>query len=204
MEPLLSLQSMIAVLAKSGTRLSHRAPVKSHDEFGELARDLNLFLDRVSQILDDLGGVLTKIVALNRRLTQVHDQMAQHFRTVGERMSDVTRQAFEGQRGDPVLSEEWVESVDAVMSVVQALRKGGELTRKQDESIERVVSQLREFAHRAQTVLGRYENVGTGLIDLSGNIGDFSHWLEEMAIIEQRMQGISEQGQTLLERLQGR
>jgi predicted transcriptional regulator len=33
MEPLLSLQSMIAVLAKSGTRLSHRAPVKSHDEF---------------------------------------------------------------------------------------------------------------------------------------------------------------------------
>jgi hypothetical protein len=33
------------------------------------------------------------------------------------------------------------------------------------------------------------------------HLRDFSHWLEEMAVIEEKMQGISEQGQTLLGRL---
>jgi len=44
MEPLLSLRSMISLLAKGASDLSHRAAVKSHDEFGELVRDMNLFL----------------------------------------------------------------------------------------------------------------------------------------------------------------
>ncbi|MFQ6022261.1 MAG: HAMP domain-containing protein [Acidiferrobacterales bacterium] len=203
MEPLLALQSTVSVLAKAGTRLSHRAPIRSNDEFGELARDLNLFLDRVSHVIEDLSAVLTKIVALNQRLTQVHDQMADHFKSIDDKMTRVTRQAFEGRKGEPLLSTEWVESVDVTLSVMQALHTDGALTREQGEKIERLSKQLRETASRSQTVFRGFETVGTGLIDLSNSQRGFSHWLEEMAVIEEKMEGISEQGQTLLDRLKG-
>ncbi|MCH8863701.1 MAG: HAMP domain-containing protein [Proteobacteria bacterium] len=47
--------------------MSFRAPVKSADEFGELASDLNRFLDRLNQILEDLGDVLAR--ATNKAVT---------------------------------------------------------------------------------------------------------------------------------------
>jgi len=203
MESLLSLRSTVAVLAKAGTRLSHRAPIKSRDEFGELARDLNLFLDRVNHVIEDLSGVLTKIVALNKRLTQVHDQMVHYFKSVDEEVNRVTKRAFVARKEDPLLSAEWADSVDVVVSVLQTVQKEGGVTPALGEKLQRMSHQLRETVSRAQTLFQNFEAVGTGLIDLSGNLHDFSHWLEEMAIIEEKMQGISEQGQTLLERLRG-
>ena len=67
MEPLLSLRSTITLLARRSSDLSHRATINSQDEFGELARDLNLFLDRIDHDIQDLGSILTKVVALNER-----------------------------------------------------------------------------------------------------------------------------------------
>jgi methyl-accepting chemotaxis protein len=203
MEPLLSLQSTIAVLAKAGTRLSHRATIKSRDEFGELARDLNLFLDRVSHIIEDLSAVLTKIATLNKRLTQVHDQMVVYVESVDEQANRVTKQVFQARKEDPLLSAEWVDSVDVVVSVLQTVQKEGGITSTLGEKLQRMSHRLQQTVSRAQTLFQHFEAVGTGLIDLSGNLRDFSHWLEEMAIIEEKMQGISEQGQTLLERLRG-
>lgn len=46
--PLLSLRNVLGRLSRAGFDLSERVPVRSRDEFGELAHDLNLFLDRLS------------------------------------------------------------------------------------------------------------------------------------------------------------
>lgn len=75
MAPLLTLRSTVSSLAGGMMDLSPRAEVNSADEFGELARDLNHFLDRIGvvvhdldRILGDVGTVGTLLGALNRDL----------------------------------------------------------------------------------------------------------------------------------------
>ncbi|MDX1675393.1 MAG: HAMP domain-containing protein, partial [Longimicrobiales bacterium] len=51
MEPLLSLRGAVARLADGSGGLRTRAEVRSSDEFGELAHDLNAFLDRITGLL---------------------------------------------------------------------------------------------------------------------------------------------------------
>ena len=80
MEPLLSLRTTVAALAKGVMDLSPRASVKTEDEFGELAQDLNHFLDRISLIVHDLDKILSEVVARARaggqRLPAHRDTMA--------------------------------------------------------------------------------------------------------------------------------
>ena len=65
MEPLLRLRSVVSTLSKAYTDLGQRAEVRTSDEFGVLARDLNVFLDRIETLLGELGKVLSKVVNVN-------------------------------------------------------------------------------------------------------------------------------------------
>lgn len=48
--------------------LSPRAAVFSQDEFGELAEDLNHFLDRIAGVVKDLDHILSEVVSVGTRL----------------------------------------------------------------------------------------------------------------------------------------
>ena len=80
MAPLLSLRSTVSRLARGLMDLSPRAKVTGEDEFGELAQDLNYFLDRINLVVTDLDQMLNKVVdassqlgSLNRDLEQTVD-----------------------------------------------------------------------------------------------------------------------------------
>jgi len=82
MEPLLSLRSTVSRLARGLMDLSPRAKVNGRDEFGELAQDLNYFLDRINVVVNDLEEILNKVVdasgrlgGLNRDLEQAVDSL---------------------------------------------------------------------------------------------------------------------------------
>jgi methyl-accepting chemotaxis protein len=82
MAPLLSLRSTVSRLARGLMDLSPRAKVNGADEFGELAQDLNHFLDRINVVVTDLDQILNKVVdasgrlsSLNRNLEQTVDGM---------------------------------------------------------------------------------------------------------------------------------
>jgi HAMP domain-containing protein len=71
MEPLMSLRSTLSQLARGRLDVSSRAEIRSDDEFGGLACDLNEFMDRIEHLLEDLHGVLLQVGAVNTRLGQV-------------------------------------------------------------------------------------------------------------------------------------
>lgn len=98
MEPLLSLRATVSELAKGGNDLTLRAPVKSHDEFGELAADLNHFLGRIGHIVEDLRTVLDKIAGLNHRMESVQAGMAEGLAGIERRLADAgSAPAMEGE-----------------------------------------------------------------------------------------------------------
>jgi methyl-accepting chemotaxis protein len=57
MEPLLALRTTVSGLAEGVMDLSPRAGVKTADEFGELAQDLNHFLDRIALTVRDTASL---------------------------------------------------------------------------------------------------------------------------------------------------
>jgi methyl-accepting chemotaxis protein len=201
MEPLLALRAVVAQLAKAGADLSHRAPVKSDDEFGELAHDLNLFLERIDHILEDLGSVLAKVIAVNHRFVQVQGQTSERYARVIGDVTALTRTTFRNQKNDPLLSEEWLHSVQALLAALQhAFQNHPELAELESRTNE-VLLPLNQLSQRARRLFSNYEALGDRAITLSSNLHEFSHFLDEMAILEEKMQGIAELGQAMLERL---
>jgi len=201
MEPLLILRAVVAQLAKAGADLSHRAPVNSDDEFGELAHDLNLLLERINHIFEDLGSVLAKVIALNHRFVQVHGQTSERYARVMGGVTDLAKTTFRNQKNDPLLSEEWLHSVEALLAALQhAFQNHPELADLGSRT-NKALLPLNQLSQRARGLFSDYEALGDRVITLSSNLHEFSHFLEEMAILEEKMQGIAELGQAMLERL---
>ena len=69
--PLSSLKSAVARLARGEAGVSQRAEVVSDDEFGALAHDLNIFLDRVDGILSDLEESISGLGEVGARFDSV-------------------------------------------------------------------------------------------------------------------------------------
>lgn len=105
MEPLLSLRAVVSGLTKGGTDLTLRAPVRSLDEFGELATDLNHFLDRISHIIEDLHSVLGRIGSLNLKMEALQGRMTDAVHGMRARLDACI--AGEGSLDDPALEQEF-------------------------------------------------------------------------------------------------
>lgn len=71
MAPLLALGAAVARLARGEAGVSVRVEVVSSDEFGALAHDLNVFLDRIDQILSDLEETISGLVEVGSRLERL-------------------------------------------------------------------------------------------------------------------------------------
>jgi len=200
MEPLLGLRSTISLLAKAGTDLTHRAAVKSQDEFGELAHDLNLFLDRINHVIADLSQVLNDVATLNKRLEQVNRQMGEHFAGVNVEMGEITKRAFSSVHEKSPLSTEWLGTLQALAAVIRQVgdaRFPAELNEKLDQTWHA----LTVCVERAEQMDDRHSQVGNGLVELARKLDTSKHFMQEMAMLEQRMQTIATQGQTLIGRL---
>lgn len=199
--PLLALRSVVAGLAKGASDLSFRAPVKSTDEFGELASDLNLFLDRLTHILDDLKAVLARVAALNQRLEIIHGKMMDGFEEIGSRLAVATRAAFVSKEYGPVLSPEWLKTARTTGDLL--LKVIGDAPDKKEiaAGVETLFSQLEEVVIEAERLRSGIDATGKALVDVSGDVRAFSHFMGEMAILEEKMQAIAETGQSLVDRL---
>ena len=91
MAPLLSLRSTVSRLARGLMDLSPRAKVNGADEFGELAQDLNHFLDRINVVVTDLDHILNKVVDASGRLSSLNRNLEQTVDGMREASSRVAK-----------------------------------------------------------------------------------------------------------------
>jgi methyl-accepting chemotaxis protein len=198
MEPLLSLRSTVAGLSKGVMDLSPRARVKSEDEFGELAEDLNHFLDRITLVVHDLDKLLAEVVA------------------VGGRLSGLTRQLesqLDGLR-EGALQQAGASAQRGLQAQVVAARESGvfdTLLQALDEAIAASAGDAALRAPHAHLARLRssFAAVAAALQQAapatSGAIADdyqaLTRALREMAMLEGTMQTVAESGQRVLRRL---
>jgi hypothetical protein len=201
MQPLLELRATVARLAKGRLDLSRRAEAKSSDEFGELATDLNLFLERVGHLVEDLNGILGQVAAVNERLTQVSAKMSAQQETVQAKVQAVTRRTYETREAAAGPSGEAVESLDVVLAALDAATLEREDLVELRGKLRDVLVRYRETAGRTRGSQRQLNELGESLMDLARAVQADTHYQGEIRVLEERMKVVSESGRQLLGRL---
>jgi len=193
MEPLLGLRAVIARLARAGSDLSHRAPVRSGDEFGELANDVNLFLDRLNHILADVGKVLSDVDSVARRLHAVGgavDTHAANLADIGDRLAALAEvRERHGAPGDAAVMASVLAALEAIAAHVDAPAA----TR---DRLSGAHAQLRDLQGATES-----GSLTERMAEVNRESQAFTRSVSEMRQIEARMHALAAEGQRLLARL---
>lgn len=194
MEPMLSLRDTVAGLAKGVMDLSPRARVKTEDEFGELAQDLNHFLDRITLVVRDLDKILSEVIAVGERLGSVNRRLEQQLD--GLRDGAVQGLAEGAQRGleTRVAAAREAGAFEVLMRLVDEAAPQGQVLREPlralQQRFEAVTQALERAAPQVQSAQAQ-----------SAEFQAFAQSLREMAVLEAQMQSVAESGQRVLQRL---
>jgi len=197
MEPLLRLRSVVSTLSRAYTDLNQRAEVRTADEFGVLARDLNVFLDRISFLVAELDTVLNKVVNVNDDIIQIQTDLRSRIDSVVRNTRTIERNAMISAKREPKLSDDWFDAVkrsvtelDAELGKVRAV-----------PGAEPLLENLRSVVANAEAQIKNTEQVYLSIADLGDEADALRHPMAEMTRLEERMQTIIETGSQLVGRL---
>jgi HAMP domain-containing protein len=205
MEPLLSLRSTAAALAKGVMDLSPRAQVKTQDEFGELAQDINHFLDRVKLIVHDLDKILGEVVTVGERLGVLNRHLEQQLDGLRDAALHTSGQEAQRSLATQLVAARESGAFDVLVQTLDGLSAAGlagnaaaaplraQLARLNESfgAVARAVKDAAPPPEVAQAQAAQYQA--------------FAQSLREMALLEASMQKVAESGQQVLQRLeQGR
>ncbi|MFZ5962937.1 HAMP domain-containing protein [Thalassococcus sp. BH17M4-6] len=197
MQPLWSLRSVVSNLARAYGRLDHRAEIRTSDEFGVLARDLNLFLDRITQIVAELDTVLAKVVSANDAIIAVQGDLRRTVDEVASGLRQLERDAMLGAKREPRLSQAWFTDIRATIADLD----DGLADRGGAEAATALLGNLRDVVANAEAQIAASEAMFTRLADLGDRSEALKGSMIEMTRLEERLQGIIETCSTLVRRL---
>jgi methyl-accepting chemotaxis protein len=201
MAPLLALRSTVASLAKGVMDLSPRAAVATEDEFGELARDLNHFLDRIAVVVTDLDKILSEVVAVGMRLGALNRALEQQL----DGMRDAALRSL-GQGAQRGLDTQLVVaresgSFGVLAQTVDELAAQGAVVQPGADPLRLQVTRLRASFEAVTRALREAAPPVVVAQSQSDEYQAFAQSLREMAVLEATMQSVAESGQQLLRRL---
>ncbi len=201
MEPLLSINNAVASLAKGLMDLSPRAPVRSDDEFGALAQDLNHFLDRIELIVHDLDRILSEVMAVGSRLGTVNRQLERQLD--GLRDAALRTLADGAQRGldTRVAAAREAGAFDLLLAM---LDEGVAGTALPEDAVLRLRDPLVKLKARFDDVTRALERAAPPVRVAEAQSAEyqaFAQSLREMAVLEAQMQSVAASGQQVLQRL---
>lgn len=201
MAPLLTLRATVSSLARGVMDLSPRAVVNSGDEFGELARDLNHFLDRITQVVSDLDRILAEVLAVGDRLGALNRHLERQLE--GLRDSSMRAIGEDAQRGldTRLVAARESGAFGALVQTLDALATNGAMFGHAGPALRDQLERLRDsFA----TVSGALQAMAPPVMVSEAQAAEyksFAQSLREMALLEATMQKVAESGQQVLQRL---
>ncbi len=200
MEPLLALRTTAASLAKGVMNLSPRTKVNSNDEFGELAQDINHFLDRVKQIVHDLDGILSEVVSVGSRLGVLNRHLEQQLDEMRDDTFQNSRNESQRNLSMQIVAAREAGAFEALLQTLDTLSHSAErgdelaplraqLTKLQSSfsSITLAVQNASPSPELAQAQAAQYQALSLSL--------------REMALLEASMQKVAESGQQVIHRI---
>lgn len=196
LEPLLGLRAVVSNLARAYGGLTHRAEIRTADEFGVLARDLNLFLDRVCRLMEELDQVLARVVSVNADIVKIQSDLRDRIDSLTGRIRRLERSAMLSAKAEPRLSQAWFDAARRAVSDLEARRADAG-----EGDIGSIVEDLRAVVTNAEAQIETSERVFADLGELGDESEKLKRAMAEMIRLEERMEGIVETGSVLVQRI---
>ncbi len=197
LEPLMGLRSTVSRLARAYSGLTHRAEIRTADEFGVLARDLNLFLDRVSRLMEELDEVLRRVVAVNGDIVTIQSDLRDRIDGLTRRIRHLERSAMLSAKAEPRLSQAWFDAARRAVADLEARSGAATAGSEMGDLLE----DLRAVVTNAEAQIESSERVFADLGELGDESEKLKRAMAEMIRLEERMEGIVESGTTLVQRI---
>ena len=204
LEPLMRLRSVLGNLARAYGGLEHRAEIRSRDEFGVLARDLNLFLDRITGVVTELERVLHRVVEVNDDIVDIQGRMRAQIDALATGTRALERRALTGARRAPRLSAEWFEEMRRSVAALDTAIGPARANSPEGAEAARIVDALSGVIENAEAQIRTSEALFEDLSAMGAQTESFQSAMAEMARLEERLQAIVETGTRLVARLQPR
>ena len=205
MEPLLALRSTVSGLAKGVMDLSPRAGVKTADEFGELAQDLNHFLDRIALIVRDLDKILSEVVSVGSRLGDLNKHLERQLDGLRDESLRTLGAGAQSRHDTQLLAAReagaFSARMQALRDMLDALAATGQVPAAADPQLRAQLSQLQAGFG---TLAGALQSAVPPLALAEARSTEyqaFAQSLRDMALLEATMQQVAESGQQVLHRL---
>ncbi len=197
LEPLMELRAVVSNLARAYGTLDHRAEIRTSDEFGVLARDLNLFLDRISRIVSELDTVLGKVVSANDKIIGVQGDLRMSIDRLVSNTRGLERQAMLGARREPRLSDDWFTAIRGkIADLDEVVGRAG-----QPDSAADLLETLRQVVSDAEAQIATNEAIFAELARLGDESESLKDAMLEMTRLEERLGSIIETCGGLVNRL---
>lgn len=197
LEPLMELRAVVSNLARAYGTLDHRADIRTSDEFGVLARDLNLFLDRITGIVGELDTVLRKVVTANDDIIAVQGDLRATVDTVVSGIRQLERNAMLSAKQEPRLSNAWFDAVRGSIATLDDALAEVENAAAATELLEK----LRQVVANAEAQTSASETLYKGLAEIGDQSENLKTSTLEMTRLEERLKSIIESGSGLVKRL---
>lgn len=197
LEPLLGLRSVVSNLARAYGGLTHRAEIRTADEFGVLARDLNLFLDRINRLMGELDEVLQRVIRVNDDIVSIQSDLRDRIDRLTGRIRRLERSAMLNAKAEPRLSQAWFNAAHRAVADLD-LRTGAP---DQAGDLGGIVEDLRAVVENAEAQIATSEKVFADLGALGDDSENLKHVMSEMIRLEERMKNIVETGSVLVHRI---
>ena len=202
MQPLLNLRSTVSNLARGLVDISPRTNTNSEDEFGELATDLNHFLDRITLVVRDLDNILGEVLSVGDRLNVLTKQLNSQCLEMRGVLFPVDREGENGTKKLELVAAREAGAVGSIKGTALALtNKNGSKAKNLNEEFSLLLSQLEnaftELHSGVRDMAESEKKRGKNLdrYDL------FLNALKEMALLEATMQRVAKNGRETLRRI---
>ncbi|WP_290648596.1 methyl-accepting chemotaxis protein [Aquisalimonas sp.] len=185
MEPLLSLRAVVSRLAKGEMRLSRRAPVKSEDEFGELAFDLNQLLTRICDIVDELEQALELETGAGADFSRQVERAREQMVLLRGRLQALSAAALPASQSPA--APDLAASLDEVADRLR--QRGADPVAVADElhGMREAVAAVAARQRQLQQALGGLSEPVSELSDITARLGSLAERLQRTTAAEQRL-----------------
>ena len=200
MGPVLSLRGTVARLAKGHLDLAPRAPVRSADEFGELAQDLNLFLDRLTGLIEDVRPLLARIEELSVALEGLVAGADGLARTLDAQLERAQEDAATARAA---AARAQADDMGLLVDVLTQLATQERIAADDRARLRRVADRLEVAAEALALDEAALERVGAAVRQAQRQLHEQGRLTVELVQLSERLRTLSATGRMLLARISG-